>query len=343
MPLRRIVSLLAVACLAGVIVAGCSGVAQDGESRKPAESKAAGEPGTPGPLSRTRADDLREGFEQLQAEELADFTIAWAPVGNPDAVQQLGSGDTLDAWSTIKVPIALAAVQERHGSLPEHAENDIALSLRVSDNDAARRLWNGLEQFGNPGRIVDDVLDSTGDQATSVGRDAQGNDVPFGRTAWSVADAARFAAGMPCQPYSELVLDDMEAVDPEQSWGLGVLTSAGRTGPWARDSRQGQGETSLPTPSFGDAVTFSAVAAGLPHDAMAFKGGWGISDDGYLMRQIGVIRSADGAGVGVAMTVQPTAEDHDRGAQALSDAAAWLSASLSAADMGSCGVAQSTP
>ncbi|MBO3140391.1 hypothetical protein [Dermatophilus congolensis] len=256
------------------------------------------------PVQTTDASKLVQGFKKLPGRD-QQLTIAWAPVGHPEQVQQLGTTDTIDAWSTIKVPLALAAIQQRGGDLPKAVANDIEMSVRISDNDAARRLWEGLENFGMKAELVNEVLGDTGDKRTRAARNSAGVRVPFGLTAWRVNDAAKFAATLPCVPYGAQIMRDMRFIDHTQSWGIGAV---------ARGTNK----------------------RGLNVDDVAFKGGWGPSTSGYLMRQVGVLILPGGGGVGVALLVQPHGGNHDAGAKILSQAASWLRDSLGATDAGKC-------
>lgn len=67
-----------------------------------------------------------------------------------------------------------------------------------------------------------------------------------------------------------------------------------------------------------------------------FKGGWGPSEHGYLMRQLGILTLEDGSQVAIAIATQPRGSSHPVGATNLSKAAAWLSARLTSADGGHC-------
>lgn len=325
----KIVGWATAVCLS-VALTGCASITP----ATPERSGAAASSGAPNPGAATSATpsptpepvtaaELETEFAALRERTQDELVIAWAPIGRPEEAQQLGVTDTYDAWSTIKVPIALAAVQQRDGEVGASLDSDIRLALRRSDNDAASRLWRGLGQFGDPASIVDDLLTDAGDTTTDVGHDLDGDRVSFGLTDWAPIDAARFAASLPCLDHSDEILDDMSQVASEQSWGLGALTGA--------DEAEGESSASAT-----GAVTDPGGQTSPSADRVAFKGGWGVSSDGYLMRQIGVIPTPDGSGVGVALLTQPSGDDHDAGGRALSEAARWLQGSLTAADAARC-------
>lgn len=334
----RIACWATAACLS-VALTGCASVPATTSER----SSAAATPGVPNPGAAASATEpqtspapepvtvaeLEAEFAALRERTEDELVIAWAPIGRPEEAQQLGVTDTYDAWSTIKVPIALAAVQQRDGNVGASLDSDIGLALRDSDNDAASRLWRGLGAFGNPAEIVDDLLTDAGDTTTDVAHDLDGEGVPFGMTDWTPIDAARFAASLPCLDHSNEVLDDMSQVASEQRWGLGALAGADESG-------AGGAVPAAPTASAPNAVTGAGGETSPSTDRVAFKGGWGASSDGYLMRQIGVILTPNGSGVGVALSTQPSGDDHDAGGRALSEAARWLRGSLTAADTARC-------
>ena len=74
-------------------------------------------------------------------------------------------------------------------------------------------------------------------------------------------------------------------------------------------------------------------------EGSAYKGGWGGSADGYLVRQIGVVRDDLGGGVGVSLLAQPRNGSHATATAALDEAAQWLSQQLTPEDSGACPVA----
>lgn len=291
------VAALSAAALLGV--AACTSVAPDPDAAPGGRAGQRGSAATPA-LTVTPAEQLAPAFSELVSRTEPELVVAWAPIGRPDDVQVLGQGDTFDAWSTIKVPIALAAVQKAEGDLPDAARQDVAASLTHSSNEAASRLFSRLAQYGQPAAVVDEVLAASGDTNTRVSASA------FGLTQWSPSDAARFAAMLPCTPFADEVLDTMEGVVADQKWGLGKL------------------------------------------DGAVYKGGWGRSNGGYLVRQIGVVRDATGAGIGVSLQAQPQNGSHATATAELDAAATWLRQHLAPGDSAACpgassGVATTSP
>jgi len=155
------------------------------------------------------------------------------------------------AWSTMKVPVIVASLTS--GRADWHA---IEGAITRSDNDAARRLWDALDD--GPGE-VEAVLRRAGDAETTLEREADPRGwSSFGRTVWSLEAAAGFyralASGELLEPADTgRILDAMGRVVPKQRWGLGTVPG------------------------------------------MRFKGGWGPSEDGggsYEVIQVGVLGDA---------------------------------------------------
>lgn len=121
------------------------------------------------------------------------------------------------AWSTIKVPISIAALRRD----PATATPLITRAITASDNDAAMALWQLLGDPVAAGAQVHEVLSEAGSGDTVVQtRQVYPPYSPFGQTGWTGTDAARFAFGLPCVPDAEPVLDQMRRIVPEQNWGL---------------------------------------------------------------------------------------------------------------------------
>ncbi|MBL1079328.1 hypothetical protein JK358_33480 [Nocardia sp. 2] len=205
-------------------------------------------------------------FADLQAGMEGRIGLAFMPVGGSE-ITQLGDWTTGIAWSTIKVPLALAALRHDPTGMRSLAE----AAITYSDNDAAQTLWNSLGSDNEAADAVQEILHEAGDDTTDIGGRhthlAQlGNDdlIAFGATDWALSDQVRFAAALPCMPRANSVISLMSEITPSQSWGLGRL--------------------------FGT----------------EFKGGWGPDDDTgfYTVRQFGLVPTLAGP-VAVALAAEP--------------------------------------
>ena len=163
----------------------------------------------------------RARFQALESAIPGEVGLALSPVGSSQEIEELGALHGGLAWSTIKVPIALAV--EARGPDPRHEEL-IDAALTVSDNEASLELW---ERLGSPqaaAAAVQDVLASAGDTATKVEqRILREGYTPFGQTEWSLRAQAQLMAALPELPDSEPIRSRMRRVVPEQRWGLGTL------------------------------------------------------------------------------------------------------------------------
>lgn len=131
------------------------------------------------------------------------------------AVTPLGSGRTLTvgdhrrdfAWSTIKVPIVVAADSRRTGS-----RADKAAALRYSDNAAARRVYDSL----GPSRrsILNRHLRKNGDPRTRTSA------VAPGLTYWHVAHQSRYASHIACSAKARPARIEMKKARPSYPFGL---------------------------------------------------------------------------------------------------------------------------
>ena len=138
------------------------------------------------------------------------------------------------AWSTIKVVVALAAIDRRG---PGNKDALIRRAITASDNAAAEELWNSLGPPRAASAAVERQLRAAGDRRTQVPtrRRRAGYSV-YGQTQWPLVSQQHFIAALPCLPGSSGVLALMRNVIPAQRWGLG---SSGRPaafkGGWAPD------------------------------------------------------------------------------------------------------------
>jgi hypothetical protein len=143
------------------------------------------------------------------------------------------------AWSTMKVPVIVASIAS--GRVDWHAAE---AAITRSDNDAALRLWDALDD--GPAE-VESVLRRAGDSETTLEREPDPRGwSSFGRTAWSLEAAGTFyralARGELLAPAdTERVLDAMARVVPEQRWGLGELPGICFKGGWGPSEEPGGG------------------------------------------------------------------------------------------------------
>lgn len=266
--MRRVAGVLILA--GSLLITACSGEPADtgvgGETVVATETVTVS-PSTPPPTEEPAGPT---GLDTVIDEVVAQFG-GTAGVAVSDGQQQFTAGvqDAHPAWSTIKVPLAVAALRTDAELAPT-----VSAAIRISDNQAAELLW----ATAGPD-AVDEVL-AEGQAGILVNRERIRPEFSvFGQTAWSVADQARFAAHLPCIAGAGPVLTDMAAVDPAQSWGLGGLAGARFKGGWGPDLagmysvRQfglvptGAGETAVAitaTPgsgAFGDAQAMATAIA----------------------------------------------------------------------------------
>lgn len=171
---------------------------------------------------------LEESFARF--ESLLDGTVGMsiAPVAG-SRVLSYGTWTTGDAWSTLKVPIAIAASRNDTAD-----EDDLSAAIALSDNDAARRLWNGLAGAEEPVTVVQALLSEAGDSTDLIAQlDQQGDDA-FGNLNWSLAEQAEFTAALPCLPGAGAVLSEMRSLDEDHRWGLAAIGGTAKGG-WGPD------------------------------------------------------------------------------------------------------------
>ena len=250
----RSLALPALTVVVALAAAGCAGLGDGGEAVVVTETVATvtGAPvqgGVDAPAASGDTPPAPQPVVPPQASaqtsvQAADLTavvsvapgpagVALAPVGGPDQVAAAGSWQSGVAWSTIKVPLAVAVAR----TTPQALENS-ASALTVSDNQAAESLWAALGGGDAAASAVGAVLAEGGDTVSQVPsvHTRAGYSI-FGQTRWSLVDQARFASNLPCLGGAGRVVDLMGQIAPEQQWGLGRIPGARFKGGW------GPGET----------------------------------------------------------------------------------------------------
>ncbi|WP_223885450.1 class A beta-lactamase-related serine hydrolase [Nocardia colli] len=222
---------LGCAVLAVFLVAGC-GSGGDGSDAQETSITAAASHADQKGLSITVPGTLAAGVAELQASTRGHLGLAIMPVGG-DQVVSFGDWTTGPAWSTMKVPLTIAALRLSGGS-PSYAAS---AAITASDNAAADTLWQSLGTNQEAAQAVQSVLREGGDAKTTVpATRSRPENSAFGQADWSLADQVRFASRLPCLPQSAPVINLMEQIQAAQRWGLGAFNGAEFKGGWGPDA-----------------------------------------------------------------------------------------------------------
>jgi hypothetical protein len=185
----------------------------------PAVSAADAPPGAATPT-------LQASFSELAAAIPATIGLAIAPVGE-NTVSSFGAWSSGVAWSTIKVPLAIATLRVKRSG----AEALTKKAITESDNAAAEQLWSELGPPEQAAEQVQAILKESGDATTIVeSRRLRPGFTAFGQTQWPLERQAQFAARLPCLADTGNVVDLMYHLVDEQRWGLAADGAAAKGG-----------------------------------------------------------------------------------------------------------------
>ncbi|WP_433759779.1 hypothetical protein [Nocardia sp. CA-135398] len=228
---RRLRKAVGGTALAGLLmVAGC-GTDADKNSAEPSITAAAAHTDQQH-LSITVPGTLAAGFQELQLSVHAKLGMAIMPVGGEKMVT-FGDWTTGPAWSTMKVPLVIAA-QRKSSTSSSYAAT---AAITQSDNVAADTLWQSLGTGQEAAKAVEVVLREGGDTKTTVPAAKTRSDASaFGQADWALTEQVRFASRLPCLQQSSNVIDLMEQITSSQRWGLGELSNAEFKGGWGPDT-----------------------------------------------------------------------------------------------------------
>ncbi|HEX7322538.1 MAG TPA: hypothetical protein VF299_06315 [Mycobacterium sp.] len=164
-------------------------------------------------------EPLQVGFAKLANTIPAAVGIAYAPVGR-NQVGTLGAWSNGVAWSTMKVPLAIAAIRSNR----PNAQALAAKAITASDNDAAEQLWSELGPPAQAAQQVQAVLREGGDAGTAVeSQRLRPGFTAFGQTRWPLASQAQFAGHLPCIAGAAPVVGLMHNTVADQRWGLATV------------------------------------------------------------------------------------------------------------------------
>jgi hypothetical protein len=175
------------------------------------------------------AATLSADFAQFESTLHAVAGIAIGAVGSTAAPIILGDWQSGPAWSTIKVPLAIAAL--RKGDPPEVTDT-MRAAITESDNAAAESIWATLGDPDSAADRVDDVLRSTGDPTIVQSRRVRPPFTAFGQTEWSLTHQVQFISSAACAGVDVPILTLMGQIEPGQSWGIGTISGTRFKGGW---------------------------------------------------------------------------------------------------------------
>jgi len=235
------------------------------------------------------ATALSKSFASLTRRLGGSIGLAYAPIGRGQPATSLGNLRTGVGWSTMKVPLAIAVVTKAKAHPSQDTLRLMRLAISHSDNNAAMALWSRLGSPTTAAARTQAVLRAGGDATTVVpSRRLRPQFSPFGQSNWSLKAQATFAASLSCMANTGAVLGMMAKVTSSQRWGLGTLSAT-----------------------------------------VAFKGGWGPGTNGaYLVRQMAVVRLADGSRIGLAIAARPAGGQFGTGVADLNSVAHWFAAHI---------------
>lgn len=223
--------VIAGACLAAAVGCGASDSTDDVATVVVTETAGAttASPTTAASSAPSKTADakLAASFAALEKQLSAPVGLALVPVGGGDVVT-FGDQTVGVAWSTSKVPLAVAA-ERKNGATDAETR-----AIVNSDNAAAETLWESLGTPDQAAAAMTAVLREGGDEHTTVPATRLRPEFSiFGQTRWALTDAATFAGNLPCLRGTKHVLSLMENVAGNQQWGLkaiGNRTSAVKGG-----------------------------------------------------------------------------------------------------------------
>lgn len=178
---------------------------------------------------RGRHVTLAADFDRLKTKLHAVAGIVLSAVGGGQTPMTLGDWQTGPAWSTIKVPLVIAALREQY---PPKVTDAMTAAITESDNAAAESLWVSLGGPAAAAAKVDSVLRKAGDPTVVQSQKVRPEFTAFGQTEWSLADQVRFMAVALCDKANAPIFALMGAVEPDQRWGIGTIPDARFKGGW---------------------------------------------------------------------------------------------------------------
>jgi hypothetical protein len=168
-------------------------------------------------------------FAQLESKLNVTAGIAVSAVGTQRESMSLGEWRSGPAWSTIKVPLAIAALREE---TPPRVTEAVIAAITESSNAAAESIWASLGDPVTAAHKVDAVLRQTGDPTIVQSQKVRPEFSAFGQTDWPLTEQTRFSSVAVCDKANEPIFALMGDVQADQRWGLGTVPGSQFKGGW---------------------------------------------------------------------------------------------------------------
>lgn len=189
------------------------------------------QPMSSSPPAAPGSNGLAADFAALQTRLRATLGLMLRPVGSgQSSPMTFGTWRSGPAWSTIKVPLVIAAMRQQGSGQVTQA---MRAAITASDNAAAESIWAGLGDPVTAAGKVDVVLRDTGNDPTNVqSQRVRPPFTAFGQTDWQLTNQVRFLAAAACDGDDAPVLTLMGHIESDQQWGLGVVPGTKFKGGW---------------------------------------------------------------------------------------------------------------
>jgi hypothetical protein len=211
------------------VVAGCSDAAAPNPTASSVSSESAPIPPSATTPAPTPGAGLAAEFQEFAATLNSGVGVVLTAVGDGTSPVTLGTWTHGPAWSTIKVPLSIAALRESPSADVTEA---MTAAITRSDNGAAEQVWQSLGTPDVAARRVEAVLSDAGAPATVPSVRKRPEFSAFGQTDWSLTDQVRFLSWAKCAAGTAPIFDLMGEVESDQQWGLGVFQHWQIKGGW---------------------------------------------------------------------------------------------------------------
>ena len=181
----------------------------------------------PRPLRPEYSAALNELVRTTEEEIAGTVGIA---IATGDGIFQAGDPAIGSAWSTIKVPIAIAADRENVAS-----KELIDAAITISDNPATVTLFAGIGDKVTAAEKVETLLRENDSDADILSVMKKYEGARVGNSTWTLTRQASFATHLPCMNDASTTYDAMAEIVEWQSDGLGNIVGAHFKGGWSQE------------------------------------------------------------------------------------------------------------
>ncbi|QDZ42848.1 hypothetical protein [Corynebacterium sp. sy039] len=189
-------------------------------------------------ISPTLAPSGKPAMPTINAQEHSANSLTLSAIPGVDFYVEgmesvvSGLGYTIAPWSTIKVPLVMAALHNNSGENNQQIVAWAQQAIRDSDNEAAQKLWESLGDPETAAAAVEAEIAQAASYAEVPALPPREGYSSYGQSTWSLVDQVAYISHIPRDAQVIALMGDIRVGG---GYGLGTIPGAIYKSGWGPD------------------------------------------------------------------------------------------------------------